>query len=849
MAIDEQDTFAAVADHPDDEHQVAPDLRHTPGHGTDLPPRLGSSVFAREGGLSTSNVPGVRELTWEHVTNPTTSHPVVVPGSSIFGEEGGNRPAPLKLDEVLARRDIALKPIEPLAPVFGGTAEVTGLPGVATSAPAPLAPPAPDAAPAAARPFDTPPAGMAAAAAPPAAATDATPSAPARPALPSFADLISSDRDGGTGSVPSYAAGDLGVDSLVKPIEEKPPVARETDPLVSGLAELIVKATPSAGMPRVADLREVSRTDTGMVPATPAAPLDPPVLDAAVEFAHVPSAQVPVIEPEEPRAATGVHAVATPADAVEAELNRLAYVPDHDEPVGPVEVPSIEYSDGLPSGPVSTSLPAQLTLSQGELYQPRPSSAPVRHAGYNDILGSTLVPVVTRRRKRNIFGKFVTMLVLLGMVGGGLFAVKHFVLDKVRWDSDVEPLAMAVQNERGLTFEESVSVTELPSAEYAGRLVAAAGFTEERRAIDAIEQRAFGLATGDFDAATIGLAATVDTPAFYDPSDHTIYVVAGLDATFREFALHRALTMALLDQHFGWSSMIDGAATSVATGTRTLFDADALAVAQALLPEGAGADITEAQVAMLASLGVKPSPSPYATAVAGRLGVALWPYFSNLTPDTRNFVETDAAVTDGRVLDLRRLTSSDPDSAVALTSKGMLFWYHALAGRVDPELAWRAALAWKSDTVVEPEVGGEACVTAEVRFADSAATEVAAAFFGFLSGAPEASKTTVEIAKADATTQTIAVSISACDPGASVPANDGRARLSLGGAPLRAAQYAVVVAPLTGADADELAACAVYGTDAVTTEDERPLVDGPDGWPRVAAHGTPDPTAAGCTAG
>lgn len=842
MAIDEQDTFAAVADHPDGEHPAASDLRPTPGTGTELPPRLGSSVFARDGGMSTSNVPGVRELTWEHVTNPTTSHPVV-PGSSIFGEEGGNRPAPLKLDEVLARRDIALKPIEPLAPVFGG-GDAPGRPDAGTPAPAPLAPPD---APPSARPFDTPPAGTAAAVVPPAVA-DPTPASAARPPLPSFADLIASDREGGTGSVPSFAAADLaGVDSLVKPIEEKPPVARETDPLVSGLAELIVKATPSAGMPRVADLREVSRTDTGMVPATPAARLDPPVLDAAVEFAHAPSTQVPVVEADEPLSATGVHAAT--ADPVEAELNRLAYVPDHDEPVGPVEVPSIEYSDGLPSGPVSTSLPAQLTLSQGELYQPRASSAPVRHTGYNDILGSTLVPVVPRRRKRNVFGKFVTMLVLLGMVGGGLFAVKHFVLDKVRWDKEVEPLAMAVQNERGLTFEESVSVTEMPAAEYAGRLAVAAGFTEERRAIDAIEQRALGIATGDFDATAIGLAATVDMPAFYDPVERTVYVVAGLDATFREFALHRALTMALLDQHFGWSSMIDGVATSVATGTRTLFDADAMAVAQALLPDGAAAEILSAQVQLITTLGVQPSPSPYATAVAARLGVALWPYFSNLTPDTRNFVETDAAVTDGRVLDLRRLTSSDPDTAVALTSKGMLFWYHALAGRVDPDLAWRTALAWRSDTVVEPEVGGDACVSAEVRFADTAATDVAAAFFGFLGGAPKASSTTVTIDEPDATTKTIAVRVSACDPGASVPTNDGRARLSLGGAPLRAAQYAAVVDGLTGADADELAACAVYGTDAVTTEDERPLVDGPDGWPRVAAHGTPDPTAAGCTAG
>ena len=38
MAIDEQDTFAAVADHPDDEHRADADLQHTPGRGTDLVP-------------------------------------------------------------------------------------------------------------------------------------------------------------------------------------------------------------------------------------------------------------------------------------------------------------------------------------------------------------------------------------------------------------------------------------------------------------------------------------------------------------------------------------------------------------------------------------------------------------------------------------------------------------------------------------------------------------------------------------------------------------------------------------------------------------------------------------------
>lgn len=82
--------------------------------------------------------------------------------------------------------------------------------------------------------------------------------------------------------------------------------------------------------------------------------------------------------------------------------------------------------------------------------------------------------------------------------------------------------------------------------------------------------------------------------------------------------------------------------------------------------------------------------------------------------------------------------------------------------------------------------------------------------------------------------------IHACDPGDAVPTNDGSFRLSLGGAPLRAEQYRLMRATQATLPAATVA-CSVYAGDAISSGDERGLVDPVEGWAAPVTHPVPSP--------
>ena len=841
MAIDEKDVSADIAPPQTDEDGT--DREVSSEHGTlsldDLRHRLDSPLFARDPALAApAQVPRLRELTWEHVVNPTSSVPVV-PGEGQIADgaspTAGAAPKPMKIEDLLAA------PADPFATLSRAmpSGEQPAQASVGAAEPIEAASPVPN------EQLERP------------AVDEPRPvrERQAAPALPSFASMLSAE----VGEVRSPSES-TGVDDLVKPIEEPPPVARDTDPEVAGLAELIVRATPVTGMPRVEALRDSLRNDTGTVPVV----VEPVVeMPSAVPFAPPPPAPgvtntsaataSPAAAVALPPPASGPHAAveshrpvtgAQPAvamSAIEAELNRLAYLPDQEEDLGPVEVPEIVYSDVRSAEPV----PAAPVLSNAELYTPRQSAAPVRHA-YTDIVDKAMP--VQHRRKRHVMRKIVTFVVLAGMAAGGLFAVKYFVLDKVKWTDDIAPLAAEVETTRALKFDHDVPVTELPSDDYAVLIAESVhGITDETRVDVEASWRALGLLTGSFDAETIGVGALVDEPAFYDPTTEAIYVVEGLDPEVRTFALHRALTMALLDQQFGWGDRIATASPAVAVGTRALYDADALAVAQSLLTDKDRTAVADQMYALVLDNSGAASPSPFGSYTAGRLGVALWPYFDAQSPQQRDLIETEAAVTDGQVLDIRRLVSGQAESA-GDESQGMLFWYHVLAARLDDDLAWNAALGWRGDDVSPSASGTAACFAGTVRVDDAHAAVATAAFTAWAAAAPTESTTAVTTAPGEGGAPTV-ISVTACDPGASVQTNDLAPRLSLGGAPLRVEQYRRLLDDQPSVTPRQ-AACAVFSTsDTITGTDERGVVDPVGGWNTPDNHPLPDPLDAACTTG
>ncbi len=587
---------------------------------------------------------------------------------------------------------------------------------------------------------------------------------------------------------------------LMRATPEVPP-QREPDPVLTGLAELILKGI------------------SGEVPAVAQAPLPPP----------------PVYNPS-------LTPPSTPA--VEAELNRLAFVPEMEEPLGPVELPAILTGD-LPrvitgEHPVIAA-PFVPSLSQHEMYSVRQAAPPaVPRRNYAE-LAATLSPP-KRRNGHHPVRRFFGIVVLLGLLGGGLFAAKYYFLD-ARWSGEVKPLAAEVETARGLSFATAVEVTTLPAPEYSTKLINVTLGIDSSQ-VDAVagEWRALGLLSGALDVAQVGLAGIADAPAFYDAGAETIYVVEGLPTDLRRFAIQRSLALALLDQEYGWSTRVAHASPSVVRGTRALYEADALAIATSLLDDSERVNVLTQQQALYSAYQIPVSTVPFATTASNRMGLALRPYFDGAPTATRDGVERDALINDGQVLDVRRLVSGVAET-VDEQSQGMFFWYHVLASRVDADSAWRAALAWRGDAVSVVRGTSGVCVTALVQIDPASFDGAAGVFQAWAAGAPAESNTSVTAVPGAAIGQ---LTVTACDPGEAVATNDGRVRLSLGGAPLRAEQYRQLQLAYPQLSPQQLA-CAVYGADAVTTADERSLIDPLGGWAAVAAHPAADPNAAGCT--
>lgn len=602
--------------------------------------------------------------------------------------------------------------------------------------------------------------------------------------------------------------------------------------------------------------------------APPSLVWEPVVPGAAPADAIVPNPD-DVPNPDEVPAGT---AAVEPAPAIDAELDRRAFAPDG----GATDVGSTSsISPSLPSWAVGSS-PSQAAGTDDPSGAPTPTasmpprSAPSKSAPRQPLtyaqLAAQVSPRTKRRRLRRFVGRVVTLLVFLGLIGGGLVVARHFLLEP-QWADDVRPLAEEVAAERGLEFTASLPVVELSSVTYPAAL-GESMWGVDASTIDttAGEWRALGVLDGILDPTTIGQAAIPDAPAFYDPASATINVLSGLQPELRTFALHRALAVALLDQNFGWWDRSVGQPAAVIVGTRMLYEADALATALALVIEPERVKISNQLLDLYTTRDIPPSPSPYASTVIGRLGVALWPWFRDRDPLDRSKLLLDATQADATLLDLDDFAAYvdgradvDPTAVgagarvgtpprVSEKSRGALFWYHVLAARIDDDLAWRAAVGWENDEVASTRSGGAVCVTALFE-ADASAAAAATDAFGqwsALSPLPVSMLVTERAADPSTGASTgVQVSIEVCDPGTRIPTNDGSSRLLLGGAPLRIEQLRRLLD-----ERPELsmaaAACIVGTGDAITILDERGVIDGVDGWAAPDGHPPLDPANPAC---
>ena len=232
-----------------------------------------------------------------------------------------------------------------------------------------------------------------------------------------------------------------------------------------------------------------------------------------------------------------------------SEINRLASVPDLVDDDSPVELPLITPSGPIVAHPQSVYSPVLAET----LYVPMPARQPTTTAAAMVAESKPPRRRAGRKPKRHLFRSFVTLVLLFGLLAGGAFAAKKYLLQQPEWSAELKPLADEVAAARALQFEAAVEVSELPVGDYAARL---AGSTADVQAGHAPAWRSLGLLNGEFDLESIGRQAMNDSPAFYDPASKTIYVSDDL-VTYEHlyrFAMRRALTAALLDQQFDWSA-------------------------------------------------------------------------------------------------------------------------------------------------------------------------------------------------------------------------------------------------------------------------------------------------------
>ena len=374
-----------------------------------------------------------------------------------------------------------------------------------------------------------------------------------------------------------------------------------------------------------------------------------------------------------------------------------------------------------PMTPAAVGAPLQLAKVERRAEAPR-STRPV---DFRDLLGEQGLDsrsVSKRKKKRHPFRFLFKLIVVLAILGAGLYFGKKYVLD-MRWASDVKPTAEKIADLRGLDWERAVKVETLPMADYSLRLATTQlGLDPAGLEAQAVEWRAMGLVGpgSQTDLTAIGAAAVSRRPAFYDPSSKQVYVVADAVGQLRDLAVDRALTLALLDQHVHWSSAAAESDPGVRLAIETMVDGDASSIAATMVDPAIATNqvFLEQQVALAerAAFLVHDVPRYVVDLVAG--SDAAVPRFARLTtPADRDALLAEWPASDAGVFDGTRPLSTQPIQISAGTSRGMMYWYYVLAGALPEADAWAAAVGWSGDEV---NVTPDGCVSSMISTVDEA---------------------------------------------------------------------------------------------------------------------------------
>lgn len=304
------------------------------------------------------------------------------------------------------------------------------------------------------------------------------------------------------------------------------------------------------------------------------------------------------------------------------------------------------------------------------------------------------------------------------------------------WDPRVADLADFVEEERGLEFDHPVYVDFLTPAEYTAQTTdeADAMRADEREELDryAAELRALGVASGELDLfAAFNQVSDGGTLAFYDPTDERVRVRGTTMTVGMEVTLVHELTHALQDQSFDLerlydSQLDDGAATAF----RGLAEGDALRVEEAYTSEELtdeeraryDAEYAEELANSEEATGDVPAfvsaifsapyalGQPFVTMLVNRDGNDDVDQAFEEPPSTEEHLFDPASFLAEEGFEEVELGFEDDDDLLDEGPFGVVSWYLFLAERIDPKVAFDAALGWNGDSFAAVERDGTTCV-------------------------------------------------------------------------------------------------------------------------------------------
>jgi hypothetical protein len=307
-----------------------------------------------------------------------------------------------------------------------------------------------------------------------------------------------------------------------------------------------------------------------------------------------------------------------------------------------------------------------------------------------------------------------------------------------RWDPRVVELVRHIERARDLDFDHPVHVDFLTPGEYTDEVTAdEAGLGDDARTeLDryAGMLRALGVATGEIDLFTAyNQVSDGGTLAYYDPVDQRVRVRGTTMTVGLEVTLVHELTHALQDQHFDLERLYeDELPPGAAEAFRGLVEGDAVRIedtyiAEVLTPEQRDAYDAEYAAALEASeaaTGDVPAfvsagfgvpyllGQPLAVMLANRGGNGAVDRAFDEPPDTEEHLFDPASYLAEEGSEEVDLELDDELEVFDDGAFGSPSWYLLLAERIDPKVAFEAALGWNGDAYAAYERDGRACVRA-----------------------------------------------------------------------------------------------------------------------------------------